>query len=600
VVATKNTTTSHTLFSHRLILGVFFALFLLFPVTASGAVGYVRGDIATSGDGTTWSTAFKTIQEAVDAAGEGDEIWITKGTYLLSSQINVNKAVGIYGGFKGDETQREKRDWVNNSTIIDGKGSVFHCFFISKDATIDGLTITGGNANGSWPDNSGGGIFIEKSSPSISNCNVSKNTAGWGGAIQSYQSSSTITNCTLSENTALNSGGALYNNESPLNITNCTISENTADWGGGIYNNSSSGIIATCVISGNTAKGNGGSIYNNDSSPTINNCTVSENTADWGGAIFNEKSSPAIATCSISANTATNNGGSICNEDSSPTITNCTISSNTAPFGAGIYNYASSSPTITNCTLSGNSSTGGGGGMRNKESSSPTVTNSILWNNTAPHGPEIYNDETSIPTITYCDIQGGYSGEGNIDSDPLFYNPLKIDFHITSTSPCIDTGYNSATQIPSTDFEGEPRIVDGNNDGTATVDMGVDEYTDTDKDGLPDYWEKAYFNDLSQGPAGDYDGDGLTNLEEYQTGTDPASKADGDVAPLGNRDGTVNVGDALVALRFALGLETPTQEDISHGDVAPVDSENKPNPDGVINVGDALVILRKALGIISF
>jgi len=75
---------------------------------------------------------------------------------------------------------------------------------------------------------------------------------------------------------------------------------------------------------------------------------------------------------------------------------------------------------------------------------------------------------------------------------------------------------------------------------------------------------------------------------------------DGDVAPLGSRDGIVNVGDALVALRFALGLETPTSEDITHGDVAPLDEENKPNPDGAINVGDALVILRKALGIIDF
>jgi hypothetical protein len=79
-----------------------------------------------------------------------------------------------------------------------------------------------------------------------------------------------------------------------------------------------------------------------------------------------------------------------------------------------------------------------------------------------------------------------------------------------------------------------------------------------------------------------------------------SSLSDGDVAPLGNRDGLVNVGDALVALRFALGLETPTPEDIAHGDVAPLDEENKPNPDGVINVGDALVILRKALGIVVF
>jgi len=74
---------------------------------------------------------------------------------------------------------------------------------------------------------------------------------------------------------------------------------------------------------------------------------------------------------------------------------------------------------------------------------------------------------------------------------------------------------------------------------------------------------------------------------------------DGDLAPLGNRDGIVTVGDALVALRFALGLETPTQDDIAHGDVAPLDNSGLPSPDGQITVGDALVILRNALGLIS-
>jgi hypothetical protein len=74
----------------------------------------------------------------------------------------------------------------------------------------------------------------------------------------------------------------------------------------------------------------------------------------------------------------------------------------------------------------------------------------------------------------------------------------------------------------------------------------------------------------------------------------------GDVAPLGNRDGIVNVGDALVALRFALDLETYTQEDIEHGDIGPLDADGQPNPDGKITVGDALVILRKALGLVSW
>ena len=77
---------------------------------------------------------------------------------------------------------------------------------------------------------------------------------------------------------------------------------------------------------------------------------------------------------------------------------------------------------------------------------------------------------------------------------------------------------------------------------------------------------------------------------------------DGDIAPLGSPDGQVNVGDALVGLRFALGLEPghPTANELCHGDVAPLDTSNQPSPDGEITVGDALVILRKALGLISF
>ena len=82
----------------------------------------------------------------------------------------------------------------------------------------------------------------------------------------------------------------------------------------------------------------------------------------------------------------------------------------------------------------------------------------------------------------------------------------------------------------------------------------------------------------------------------------PTCTPDGDIAPLGSPDGVVNVGDALIGLRFALSLEPghPTADELCHGDVAPLDSSNMPNPDGHITVGDALVILRRALGLISF
>ena len=75
---------------------------------------------------------------------------------------------------------------------------------------------------------------------------------------------------------------------------------------------------------------------------------------------------------------------------------------------------------------------------------------------------------------------------------------------------------------------------------------------------------------------------------------------DGDVAPFGQRDAQVNAGDALLCLRFALNLETPTEEDIAHGDCAPLNEIGQPNPDEKITVGDALVILRRALGMVHF
>jgi len=126
---------------------------------------------------------------------------------------------------------------------------------------------------------------------------------------------------------------------------------------------------------------------------------------------------------------------------------------------------------VTNCTFSGNSAGYGGGGMHNYYNSAPAVTNCILWGD----GPdEIYNQQ-SDPAVTYSDIQGGYDGIGNIDADPLFANPGGGDFHLRPGSPCVDAGTNDALSLPDNDFEGDPRIMDGDGDGEAIVDMGVDE-----------------------------------------------------------------------------------------------------------------------------
>ena len=79
---------------------------------------------------------------------------------------------------------------------------------------------------------------------------------------------------------------------------------------------------------------------------------------------------------------------------------------------------------------------------------------------------KIYN-EISYGSISYSCIQGGYSGPGNINTDPLFVDPANGDFHLTNPSDCIDSGDNSAVTEPC-DFEGDPRIAYG------TVDMGAE------------------------------------------------------------------------------------------------------------------------------
>ena len=198
--------------------------------------------------------------------------------------------------------------------------------------------------------------------------------------------------------------------------------------------------------------------------------TITNGSATNGGGMSNTSSSPVVSNCIFSANSANHGGGMYNFVDSSPVVTNCTFSGNSADSGGGVNNEGSSA-TVTNCTFSGNSASQGGG-MYNWNNSSPVMTNCIFWGN----GEEIYNDETSTPVVSYCDVEGEYTGDGNIDADPLFVDAGTGDYHLQAGSPCIDVGNNSAPSIPATDFEGNPRVLDGNGDLVAVVDMGVDEH----------------------------------------------------------------------------------------------------------------------------
>ncbi len=182
-------------------------------------------------------------------------------------------------------------------------------------------------------------------------------------------------------------------------------------YGGGIFCNSSSPNLQNVTITNNSTTYNGGGIYCHTSSPNLENVIISFNSANsQGGGIYSHYYSPSLQNVTISGNSASQNGGGIYCQGSSPSLMNVTISGNTSNYpGGGIYCYGSS----------------------------PSLINSIMWNNSPQ---EIYIWLSGSVTATYSDIEGSWTGTGNIDSDPLFVNPSSGNYHLQATSPCIDAG----------------------------------------------------------------------------------------------------------------------------------------------------------------
>jgi parallel beta-helix repeat protein len=377
---------------------------------------------------------YATIQEGIDAAVNGDTVLVQPGTY--AENVNFSGHDIVLGSLfltTGDTTYVEQ-------TIIDGDSSGSVITFESGEestAIITGFTIQNGHSM------DGGGIHCFSSNPTICNNIVNGNSAeSDGGGIYCDDSDPVIFSNMISGNTIYDgAGGGIYcwNGSSPAIYGN-TISGNSADDGGGIccYLNSDP-IISGNIIRFNSAAsgGHGGGVYCHDSNPTIINNIIYNNVATSWLEGF---------------------GGGICCDNTAGIVINNTLSLNFARYG---------------------------GGMAIIDGAYPTIANTILWGDTAPFYPEIIVDDISWPTIIYCDVQGGWEGEGNIDTDPLFRYPESGDFHLmfilcgdTLDSPCIDAG--------------DPDILDSLLDcswglGTILSDMGAFGGGDSVQVGIDDY-----------------------------------------------------------------------------------------------------------------
>jgi len=428
-----------------------------------GSTWYVNAVSGSdSNSGTSWTDAFKTIAHALDVAQNGDTIIVADATY---HEHDLD--------FQGKKIHLKSANGPANC-IIDcqqqGRAFYFHSGE-TTDSILEGFTVR----NGKVSDTCGGAVLcMNNSCPTITNCvfenNKAVDTNGQyeyedGGAIDCESSSPTITNCTFSGNSAHYHGGAIL-----------------------CYN--SSPTVKDCAFNDNNTNEEGGAIFCYYSNPSIEGCAFNGNIAgNYGGAIFcRDSSNPVVTDCAFVSNSAANyHGGALyCLAGSNPTLTNCAFSGNSAKYSGGAIFCYSSSPTLSGCTFSANSADNGGA-IASNSSSTLSLRNSILWNNSASsEGNEIYIEDAGAScTLNYCCVDNtGYGGQtGNIaesdciHQDPQFVNPANGDYHLQNTSPCIDAGDNSL--VPSgvdKDLDGNQRIVDGDSDGTATVDIGAYEY----------------------------------------------------------------------------------------------------------------------------
>lgn len=343
------------------------------------------------------------------------------------------------------------------------------CSIQIRGEAIGGTIINGGEIFGTWTfENSPyiikGDVFIPKGS--VLNIEPGVRVLFAGGRkfniFGGLNANGTLKDLIIFTNYSSNfqwSDLAFINSDTASKIEFCSIENGNGylkgGWdflGGGIYCENSSLTISNSIIK-NCNASEGGGIYCQNSSPIIQNTKIENNRSTWTGGILCKESSPLIENCLIVGNyTINNSSGGISLIDksdaiirnniiinnkldgirilqSSAKIKNNIISGN---YSRGIYCWEEGSVAVENSTITNN----GYYGIYFEKADSSIIRNCIIWEK---GWNEIYSYRSEL-IVNYSDIQGGYTGIGNINNNPLFIDPINNNFLLQTNSPCIDAG----------------------------------------------------------------------------------------------------------------------------------------------------------------
>jgi len=485
---------------------------------------------------------YSTIQQAIDAAVDGDIVLLSPGVHRGTGNVNVDfrgksvilrcvphagecmiDATGQQAALKFDRGEgRNAR--VEDITIAHAFDAGIICTNSSRPVIRRCVIRNNGPLHG--------GVWLEQNSNAlIEDCHISNNHTGFsGGGIRAMDSSPTILRCVFSENSAADRGGAVYTFGGDLTIAQCTFMDNAAHVGGGaIALENGASIIHGCRMSGNVADppngsgGDGGALHLLRTQASVSSCLMDDNFANnRGGGIYLDGGDPAITNATIVGNQAQVSGGGVYQGgagnqtgaccyigdcDSGLTRLECTNLAGSWYPGVGcatvvcgsrsccMPNGACQNRTSLNCLVAGGIPKADGSQCATYDCT-PTLRNMILWENRAGAGANL---RTNAPFLTVADstVQGGWLAGENVESiDPDFVVPgewvqsnewLDGDYHLLFGSSAVDFGADAWLSASGmTDLDGRPRSL------CAAVDRG------------------AYENGI-----GDYDCNGLVGLNDY-------------------------------------------------------------------------------------
>jgi hypothetical protein len=443
-------------------------LLLAAPTTAlAGSTHYVDADAVAPGNGDSWATAYTDLQDALDEALSGDQVWIADGLYLpsvetapgdpRSASFTIPDGVELYGGFAGGETSLLQRNPSVNVAALSGDigssgptgDNSYHVVTVANTTAptrLDGLSVIDGRANGiDVLDQRGGGINASEVDLTLVDCRIAEHLGPGLGAALFADGTSTVLTIESSLIESNDSGMRMVDGQ--LLVTGTRLQGNVngqaAYLGGTVsatfvdcditLNEGATGSVRVigasttfreCRFTDNAAGGLSGFSAGNT---LIEDCLFQDNVTEIAGSAISMSQVVGPLTIRRSdfiGNSTTSNGGAVSVHTSTFAMSECRFVDNHADLTGGALSISFETITgfggspVTNCWFLGNSAnnggalsaTGGQGGFM-VFGSSPVLTGCVINGNTATNqGGAMWINANSEPQFINTTISHNSAG----------------------------------------------------------------------------------------------------------------------------------------------------------------------------------------------